>query len=142
MTIENKLTSRQWCLYNLLKAEPNKWFTQKEICEAIPDYNYQERNNDRCPNIRSDKIAINASIEVDKIVVMKNYCFKIANEEEFLEERRKHINRLKNQKCEIENMDFKYRNNGQVKLLSNKGDVIDEKSRARNFFETFVNEEY
>lgn len=139
---KTKLTSRQWKLYNLLKSDPNKWFTQKEIADAIPDYNYTERKNDKCSSIREDKIAINASIEVEKIIVMKNYCFKIGNEKEYREERRKHISRLKNQKREIENIDYKYQHNNQGKLISNQGAVIDEKSKARHFFETFVEEEY
>lgn len=137
-----KLTSRQWELYNLLKTDPNKWWTQKEIVDAIPSYKYIERNNDKCSSIREDKIAINASLEVDKIIVMKNYCFKIGNEKEYHEERKKHIVRLKNQKSEIENIDFKYKHHNQGKLLSNQGVVIDEKSKARHFFETFIEEEY
>lgn len=142
MEITNKLTPRQWRLYNLLKSQPNRWFTQKEIADEIEEYKYIERENDKCPTIRMDKMAINASLEVDKIVVMKNYCFKIGNEEEYREERRRHISRLKSQKKEIENIDFKYQHNGQGKLLSNQGVEIDEKSKARNFFETFIREEY
>lgn len=142
MTNKNKMTSRQWSLYHLLKSNPYKWFTQKEICEAISDYRYKERNNDCCPLIREDKLIINASLEVEKIIVMKNYKFKIATEEEYKEERMKHISRLKKQKEEIENIDFKYKNSGQFKLLSVQGRVIDDKSKARQFFETFISEEY
>lgn len=136
------LTSRQWKLYKLLKSEPNKWFTQKEICEAIKEYEYHDRNNDKCPTIREDKLAINQSLEVDKIVVMNKYQFKIGTKEEYLKERVKHVNRLKRQKEQIENMDYKYNLDNQGKLISNKGNVIDEQSKARNFFETFIAQEY
>lgn len=136
------MTTRQWELYKLLRAQPDKWFSQKEICEHVEGYTYIERNNDCCPAIRNDKLAINASSEIDKIVVMKNYQFKIATYEEYFEERRKHISRLKNQVKELQNIDYKYHMNGQGKLLSNQGVEIDGKSKARRFFETFVNEEY
>lgn len=134
------MTTRQWQLYNLLLTEPNRWFTQKEICEKVQGYNYVERNNDRCPMIRDDKLAINATNEVDKIIVMDRYCFKIATYEEYLQERHKHIRRLKNQVKEIENIDYKYRLNGQGKLISNRGEPIDEKSKAKRFIETFIDE--
>lgn len=136
------LTSRQWDLYNLLKSQPNKWFTQEEICKSVDGYTLQNRKNDRCPTIREDKIVINESLEVDKIIVMDRYCFKIGTREEYLRERAKHVSRLKAQKAQIENMDFKYKHNMQGKLLSNRGEIIDEQSRARKFFETFISEEY
>ena len=136
------LTSRQWKLYNLLKSQPNKWFTQKEICEAIKEYEFHDRPNDKCPTIREDKLAINQSLEVDKIVVMDKYQFKIGTKEEYLKERIKHVNRLKRQKEQIESMDYKYKLDNQGKLISNKGAVIDEQSKARNFFETFIAQEY
>lgn len=139
---EVKMTSRCWNLYNLLKSNPTKWFTQKEICDAIPEYRYFNRKNDNCPTIREDKLIINASHEVDHLVVMKNYCFKIANEQEYLEEYAMHVRRLKNQAKTLDDMKYKYSRNGQMKIISNKGKVIDEKSKARNFFETFVAEEY
>ena len=136
------MTTRQWKLYNLLKTEPDKWFSQKEIADAIEGYEYKERENDRCPTIRDDKNEINASLEVDKIIVMKNYKFKIGTKEEYLEERKKHVRRLKQQVKIIQDFDFKVNRDGHGKLISNKGEVIDEKSKARRFFETFLSSEY
>lgn len=136
------MTTRQWKLYNLLKSEPDKWFSQKEIADAVEGYEYKERENDRCPTIRDDKNEINASLEVDKIIVMKNYKFKIGTKEEYLEERRKHVRRLKQQVKIIQDFDFKVNRDGHGKLISNKGEVIDEKSKARRFFETFLSSEY
>ena len=136
------MTTRQWKLYNLLKTEPDKWFSQKEIADAVEGYEYKERANDRCPTIRDDKNEINASLEVDKIIVMKNYKFKIGTKEEYLEERKKHVRRLKQQVKIIQDFDFKVNRDGHGKLISNKGEVIDEKSKARRFFETFLSSEY
>lgn len=90
-----KMTTRQWELYKLLMSDPNKQFTQEEICSEINGYVYKERNNDKCSNIRADKIVINAGTEVDKIVVCSHYKFKIATEEEYKAEHAKHIYRLK-----------------------------------------------
>lgn len=111
------MTARQWSLYNFLSSDPGRWFTQREICENVEGYTYCERNNDRSPCIRDDKLVINASPEVDKIVVMKNYCFKIGTVDEYKQERAKHIRRLKNQVQEIQNMDFKYDRHGQMNLV-------------------------
>lgn len=123
------MTARQWSLYNFLSSDPGRWFTQREICDNVEGYTYFERNNDSCPSIRDDKLVINASPEVDKIVVMKNYCFKIGTVDEYRQERAKHIRRLKNQVQEIQNMDFKYDRDGQGKLVG-------------EFYESFVNERH
>lgn len=132
------MTPRQWNLFKLLSENPDKWFSQKEIVDALEGYAYQNRNNDKCPAIREDKIAINKSQEVDKIVVMKNYKFKIGTEKEILEERKRHLKRLIKQKQEIEDLDYKLGRNNQGKLLSNQGNVIDENSNAKEFHETYL----
>lgn len=122
------MTERQEKLLNLLKSEPDKWFTQKEICESISDYTFKERNNDKCSQIRDDKVAINADKEVDSLIVMKDYKFKIGTYDEYRRERYAHVRRLKNQASEIANMDFKFRRN-------NQGKVFDE----NEFYTTFAN---
>lgn len=134
----NKLTPRQWKLYEFLKTDMSHWFTPEEICKQIVDYHYNEYAWDKCPTIREDKKAINNSTQIEKIIVMKNRCFKIATYEEYLEERNAHIRRLKNQVQEIKDMDFKYERDRQGKLLSCQDKVIDEDSKARPFVETFI----
>ena len=133
-----KLNTRQWNLYKLLKSNPDKWFTQKEISSLVEGYNYVERNNDKCSAIREDKKAINASEEVDKLIVMKNYQFKIATEEEAVAEISMHIKRLKRQKEEIDNMGKKISRDGQGKILSNRLVAIDDSSSAREYYGTFI----
>lgn len=136
-----KLTPRQWKLYEFLKTDTNHWFTPEEICEQIVDYKYNSKAWDKCPSIREDKKAINNSTQVEKLIVMKNRCFKIATYDEYVEERNAHIRRLISQRTEIENMDFKYNRDGQGKVISCQDKVIDENSKARPFVETFVRDD-
>jgi len=135
-----KLTPRQWKLYEFLKTDLDHWFSPEEICNQIMDYHYNNGAWDKCPTIREDKKAINNSLQVEKIIVMKNRCFKIATYEEYVEERNAHIRRLKSQVAEIKDMDFKYNRDGQGKLISCADVVITEESKARPFVETFIEE--
>lgn len=132
------LTSRQRELYRLLKSQPNHWFTQKEICDAIVGYVYKDDPfaHDHCATIGQDKRILNESPIVDKIIVMKDCCFKIATYEEYLQERASHIARLKSQVAQVEAMDRKFERNGQGKLFNN---VLDDlKDNNEQFHETFV----
>ena len=134
----DNLTPRQWKLYNLLKTNPNKWFSQKEICETIVEYPYYEKGTNHCPFITEDKLAINSSDLVDKIIVIKSNCYKIANEDEYKRERASHIRRLKVQAQQIRDMDRKYNQDGYGKLLNN---ILNElKPENEQWHETFVNE--
>lgn len=136
-TIEN-LTPRQWALYRLLQSDTNRWFTQREICDAVEGYNYVENpkaTNDHCSPIGADKRAINENPRVDQIIVMKDYKFKIATLEEYKEERRSHINRLLAQKRQIEAMDAKFERDGQGKLFNSVFNEL--KENDKHFYETF-----
>lgn len=114
-----ELSERQRTLYNLLMSQPDHWFTQREICDVISGYNYvidPKATNDHCSTIGEDKRAINECPEAEKIVVMKNYCFKIATESEYKEERLSHINRIKSQVAQVVATDKKYYRNGTADL--------------------------
>ncbi len=118
-------------LINLLTSEPDKWFTQKEICDAIPEYHYVERNNDKCPVIREDKLEINSNPEIETLIVMKDYKFKIGTYEEYIQERNAHIRRLKNQVSAIRDMDFKFKRHNQGKVFTED-----------EFYQTFIEEKH
>lgn len=137
-TNNTKLTPRQWAFYNFLKSDPNRWFTQKEICDAVGGYNYKENptsTNDHCSTIGEDKRIINENPIIDKIIVMKNYCFKIATLEEYREERMSHINRIKSQVAQVKAMDMKFERDGQGKLFNN---ILDDlKESNEQYHETF-----
>lgn len=137
---ETKLTPRQWALFRLLESQPDHWFTQKEICDAIPLYSYKDEItvHDHCPAIGKDKIEINANPRVDKIITMQDCCFKIATLEEYKKERATHIARLKSQKAQIEAMDYKFERHGQGKIFNN---ILEElKESNEQFHETFYEE--
>lgn len=135
-----KLTPRQWSLYNLLRSEPDRWFTQKEICEAVDGYVYNDEitRHDHCPTIGNDKKIINDNPQVDKIIVMKDNCFKIATYEEYMEERKSHIRRLKSQVAQIQAMDYKAHRDGMGKILNNIFEEL--KDDNKQFHETFIKE--
>ena len=122
------MTQRQIDLLNYLreiyKITPNRWVSQKEIADNVGGYTYIDRPNDRCSTIREDKIAINNSKDVNEIIVMKNYTYKIASEEEYKKERIAHIRRLKRQVEQVKDMDFKARRNNTMNLLPDNEDEI------------------
>ena len=126
------LKERQKSLYNLLNSDTSKWFSQKEICDAISDYKYNDRktSSDKCSAILQDKMTINESQEFEKIIVSKNYMFKIATIEDYKKERNFHIRKLKNQVKMIKDMDFKYKLNLQGVMDDTSGEV-------EKFIETF-----
>ena len=126
------LKERQKSLYNLLNSDTSKWFSQKEICDAISDYKYNDRKNssDKGSAILQDKMTINESQEYEKIIVSKNYMFKIATIEDYKKERNFHIRKLKNQVKMIKDMDFKYNLNLQGVMDDTSGEV-------EKFIETF-----
>jgi len=129
------MNSIQWKLYNLLQSDTDKWFTQKEICDAISEYTYSDDDRNHCVAIGEDRIAINNDPRVDMIIVTKKHCFKIATYEEYIEERNYHIRRLKSQVAQVEAMDYKMSRNGQGKLLNN---ILEElKPENKQFYETF-----
>lgn len=134
-----QLTTRQWALYNLLKSKPDKWFTEKEIADAVEGYDYNENpahSTTHCIAIYKDKNAINSDPKPDGIIVMKNHCFKYANHQEYLNERNQHIRALKKQVQFINNMDDKNDRNNQGKLLNS--DLEEIKANNKSFYETYV----
>ena len=134
-----ELTPRQWALYRLLMSNPNHWFTKKEICENITDYPFYENQTNQCPHIAEDKIAINGNMRVDKLIVIKHNCFKIATKEEYQRERASHIKRLKTQAQQIQDMDAKYQQDGYAKLFNNLlNELTDDNEQIH---ETFIEKE-
>lgn len=135
-----KLTTRQWDLYNYLKANTDRWITQKEICENVKGYQWHERKNDNCPMIREDKLVINNSDEVDKIIISYKYQFKIATTyDEIMDEYNIHKQRLLQQAKQLSALKHKMRKNLQGKIISNQGKEMTEDSKAKQFYEVYEN---
>lgn len=140
-----KLTTRQWKTYNAIKeaTEKGKTISRRELYLLQPDqYEWHDnpRTHDQCVAIRYDVNAINDSEEIEKIVVYdEKGNFKLA---ENAEEAYDFLYRVY---CKVAVEKFrkmrrirqKIRANGQGKLISTKGNVIDENSKARSYVEAY-----
>lgn len=142
MSNTNSLNPRQWGLYHLIKGATmrGETLTIKNICEIMPDeyqYSPSEKNYSNCPTIYKDIDVINASFEVEKIIIKNNNNIKIATEEEAIAEATKiQIRALKLLRKYWE-IYGKISADGQGKLISCQNKVIDEDSKARPFIEAF-----
>lgn len=103
-------------LYNYLLKNGGRWITQKELCDNV-GYRYHDRNNDKAPTIREDMKLINSLPEFNLIVVCKDYCFKIASKQEYIDFRNERIRRLKAQVQMIKDIDYKYNRDNHYDLL-------------------------
>ncbi len=140
-----KLLTRQWKLYNLLKerTELNIKTTVADICDLLPgEYilNKKQSNFSNCPQLYADIDIINNSSEVSHIIIKNNNSFKLGTKEEVKKYMEKCKIRALRQFRKYWDIERKVELNGQGKLLSNQGNPIDEKSKAKAFFETFISE--
>ena len=151
MEIE-KLNTRQWRTYNLIKKNTleGKVKTQKEIIDNYPisiysdGYELKESNNtsDLCSTIWRDVETLNFSPEIEKIVIVKKFTYKLAeNEQEAEEFAQKFLNDGLKKLKRHWNIIKKIKSDGQGKIISTKGDVIDEDSKARWYCETYLAKE-
>lgn len=136
-----KLDTRQWQLFNYLLSNKDRAVTQRELIDSIRGYEESGKlSHDKCPSIYADIDKINKSKEIDKIILIDNFNYKIANKEEAIDFAnyylRKALKALKRYWTLID----KINNDGQGKLLSNQDHPIDDKSKAKRFFETFIND--
>ena len=147
MKRENKLNTRQWAFYNFLKRQALKdeteWLTKYEINWWVDGYelNTSETAHDECSLMNNDRIAINNSGEVDKLILVKDNKFKIATYEEAIEMSKDLYNQALKLLNRMSIINSKIKRDGQGKLLSNQLNPIDEDSKARLWYETFMVEE-
>lgn len=145
---KSKLNSTNWALYNFLKTKtndnPNHWVTHGEICSALPmdfSMNHQACKKICCSKIQRHIIEINESNEIEKIILYKNQSYKLATSNEEAESFIKEKLLIKG--CRILKRYWqildKINKDGQGKILSSRGDIIDESSKTRRFVESFIN---
>ena len=89
----DKLTPRQWRLYNYLKARGDQWTTQAEIARdmfakhgdyAHIIYDGEDFHNKAARYLMTDDIRkINDSGVIQKIIISSGRGIKLANDEEF-----------------------------------------------------------
>lgn len=87
--MQSELNARQWAVYNLLKNNPDKYMTQKEIVYALSLYYdmgfFPELFHDSPARhtLTADIRTINKSDVIQKIIISNSKGVKIANREEF-----------------------------------------------------------
>ena len=122
---------RCWDLYNLLMTAPDKWWSQDEVVNWVDGYDYyphRPEGTDKAPEIREDVLVLNGNTEIDKIIVVNRYKYKIANKEEAVIYMKKRVNRLRSQVEQINNLRFKMLRDGHKDILADK------------WWETYINE--
>lgn len=115
-----KLTPRQQRLADFIKAGDGERFSKREIYENVPGYEWHENASDKCPTIRTDMKAINASTERDAIIVFDHQKYYYATRQEVLKfiERKKKTISVANK--EIYVLKRKLAKHGQGKVLNNQ----------------------
>ena len=144
----NKLTPRQWATYNLIKNASSEGGSVS-IEQIIASYSASDhkdgyiasrgaKTHDPCSAVWCDITAINASSEVEKIIIIDNFTYRLATEQEawdyYADLQARAIRAL----IRAHNIKNKIRKDGQGKLISCQGSPIDEESRARRFVEAFA----
>lgn len=118
----SKLNTRQWRLYNELKAIGDVWTKQRELAELLPDFYPYERAeafHDSAARLlmTKDIAAINKSDAVQKIIISDARGVKLANKEEawtFIE--RKYTAAIKSLE-KVRKMERKAGLDGQARLV-------------------------
>ena len=83
-----ELNTRQWKLYNLLKANGDQYIKQIEIARQLPEY-YGEYEADKFHDSQArmlmtkDIRAINEASIIQKVVISNSQGIKLSNEKEF-----------------------------------------------------------
>lgn len=140
--VESSLTPRQWELYRLIYNNSifeHRKTTQKEICDKIQGYEWNESNNtsDHCSAIWSDVTANNTSLEHEKVIITEKYVYWIGSEREtkkFLQKLWRDLSpRLKRYWNYVKKIGY----DGQGRLYDKNLNPINDDSRSRAFHECF-----
>lgn len=144
---EKSLSTRQWRTHDLIVAnsQNGKITTQRDIYnnypydrELRPDgYRWKEKsgeNHDHCTSIWEDINKINASSLVHKIIIPKNFTYKVAESQEevkeFIDEY--YFAPAMARLWRYSNLRRKARRDGQGRL------PFKDKSKEREYFESFI----
>lgn len=78
------LTTLASKLFAILQSRQGEWVSQEEILLALPELrtSENEKSHDKCTKIWSLVNELNNSTEIENIVLIKNFTYKIATEEE------------------------------------------------------------
>ena len=144
-----KLTPRQWATYRFIKnrSEDGRRAT---ISDLIANYPYSEEMedgykassnpnaHDKCKAVWQDIETLNKSSEIEKIIIIDNFTYRLSNKEESEAYAKKLYDKAVKAMARYARIRRKMNKDGQGKLISCQGNEIDEDSEARAFVEAFV----
>lgn len=139
---ENKLTSRQWSLYRLVKHNSlveHRKTTQREIYEKVHGYEWNDdvKAHDHCVAIWTDIKDNNLSLEHEHIIISKKFEYWLGSKEEnekFLKDLWKALSpRL----YRYWNYFKKIKQDCQGKLLDKNNNPITDDDAPNRFFKAF-----
>lgn len=141
------LTETDKAVFNFLLAgfedDPTKWFSKQEILEGVWQLNYTKpTSHDICSTLNNIRIRLNRACSlglVDRIVLLNNSCFKIAQDQQEAKWYLKKDYRIgiKHLVRYYENMNVLKRD-GQGQLLDPSGNPIDEEDTDLMFKTIFA----
>lgn len=88
--MKSELNARQWAVYNLLRNNPDRYFTQYEICVKLDEhfpiggvYLIEFHDSAARHMLTKDIRAINKSEVIQKVIISNRYGVKLASSAEF-----------------------------------------------------------
>ena len=148
---KTELTALEKKIYNTIKhntyspLRENKWTSQRELVDAVNNdlalgesLNYNEKDYNHCRALWTIVNNINQSGLIPKIIVIKDYHYKLGNKAEckayFAKQRRDALGKLKR----LSTLERRMNKNGQGTILDNNLKPITDESSARKWLETRV----
>jgi hypothetical protein len=147
-----RMNPRQWATYRLIESNSlegrtttlNEVFANYCAAEHPSDgyrWNESDKRGNKCRAVWDDIQTINNSLEIDKIVVVENYTYRIGTEEECEAYWRYLHSKAMSLLKRASDVACKMQRNFQGKLLSNQGNAIADDSGEKQFYETYFSEE-
>ena len=141
---ESELTPTHWELYRLIYHNSfveHRKTTQKEICEKIPFFEWDddEKCHDHCVAVWKYIKDNNESLEHDKIIISKNFKYWIGSKQETARFLRDLWKALAPRLVRYWKYVDKTKMDGLGKLIDKNGNLVESGSRARAFHECFNN---
>jgi hypothetical protein len=134
-----ELTHKHWRVYDLLRANADRYLEQKEIAKLLPELFPYDETIDFHSTIGRELCSIiqdlNDSDVIQKIILSSSKGNKISTEEEFDEWFNRNRIALLRRMKRLYYKKHKAGLNGQVRLQE-----FDDNSKAREWFETFIKE--
>lgn len=151
----NNLSPMEWAIYRYIRKKSylqtdnpdDKWTTQRELVDVVNSdltindkLEYNEGDYNHCRRLWTIINGINQSGKVQKIIVTKNYKYKLGTKKECKEYFRKLRKDALLKLVRLSVLERRMEQNGQGQLLSQDLNPITDESSARGFLESLVPE--